>query len=168
MSGMSPRHKAMALAICVAACFAAAVVGMVPAASTTASPKAAWYRNLDKPSWTPPDWVFGPVWTVLYAMMAVSAWLVWQEGGFRKQRLPLALFIGQLVLNAAWTPIFFRCQLLGVAFFELAALWATLVATVIVFRRVRPAAAWLLVPYLLWVTYAGTLSFGIWQLNVNS
>ena len=161
MSEMTNRRNVIALLICVAVCFAAAAVG----APFTAEATASWYREIVRPAWTPPNWLFGPVWTLLYTLMAVSAWLVWLRGGFRKQRWPLRLFIGQLALNAAWTPLFFGLRRFDLASVEIVFLWCAIVATIVAFRRVRSAAAWLLVPYLFWVTYATTLSFGIWVLN---
>lgn len=124
-----------------------------------------WYALLKKPSWNPPAWVFGPVWTALYAMMAVAAWLVWRRGGFAAQRRPLALFLVQLVLNAAWTPLFFGLKQPGWAFTEIVLLWWAITATLIAFRRVSQAAAWLLAPYLAWVSFAAALNFTLWRLN---
>jgi translocator protein len=98
-------------------------------------------------------------------MMAVAAWLVWRQGGFAVQRLPLTLFIVQLALNAAWTPIFFGAQWFGVAMLEIVLLWCAILATMIAFRQTSPAAGWLMLPYFLWVSYASTLNAGIWWLN---
>src|SRR6187455_3253523 len=107
-----------------------------------------WYATLKKPSWNPPGWIFGPVWTVLYTMMAVAAWLVWQRGGFVAQRRSLGLFLVQLALNAAWTPLFFGLHRPGLAFAEIVCLWLAIAATLVAFRPVSRVAAWLLVPYL--------------------
>lgn len=126
---------------------------------------SGWYAELSKPAWNPPGWVFGPVWTALYAMMAVAAWLVWQRGGWRAQRGPLTLYVVQWALNALWTPLFFGLQRPGLAFAELLILLAAIGATVVAFRRVRPAAAWLLVPYALWGIFAAILNGTIWRLN---
>lgn len=126
---------------------------------------AAWYEGLVKPSWNPPGWLFGPVWTLLYTMMAVAAWLVWQRGGFAKQRWPLGLFLLQLVLNAAWTPLFFGLQRPNVAFGEIVLLWGAIAATIGSFVPVSRPAAWLLAPYLAWVSFAAFLNFTIWKLN---
>ena len=104
-----------------------------------------WYAALKKPAWNPPGWVFGPVWTALYTMMAVAAWLVWQRGGFATQRRPLVLFLAQLVLNATWTPLFFGLHRPGVAFAEILLLWLAIAWTLAAFWRVQRAAAWLLV-----------------------
>jgi translocator protein len=124
-----------------------------------------WYAGLHKPLWNPPAWVFGPAWTLLYMMMAVAAWLVWREGGWKKQRRALELFLLQWLLNALWTPLFFGMHRPGLAFAEITALWLVLAATLISFWRVRKAAGVLLVPYLAWVSFAAALNFTIWQLN---
>jgi tryptophan-rich sensory protein len=124
-----------------------------------------WYASLKKPAWNPPGWIFGPVWTALYTMMAVAAWRVWKCGGFTAQRRPLALFLVQLALNAAWTPLFFGLHRLGLAFAEMLLLWLAIAATLTEFYRVSRAAAWLLAPYLAWVSFAALLNFTLWRLN---
>lgn len=124
-----------------------------------------WYATLKKPSWNPPDWIFGPVWSALYTMMAVAAWLVWQRGGFVAQRRQLTLFLVQLALNALWTPLFFGLHRPGLAFAEIVMLWLAIAATLAAFRPVSRPAAWLLVPYLAWVTFAAVLNFTLWRLN---
>jgi translocator protein len=124
-----------------------------------------WYAALKKPSWNPPAWVFGPVWSALYTMMAVAAWLVWKTGGFAARRRPLGLFLVQLVLNAAWTPLFFGLHRPGVAFAEIILLWLAIAATLMAFRPVSSAAAWLLAPYLAWVGFAAALNGTLWRLN---
>jgi len=124
-----------------------------------------WYASLLKPAWNPPAWVFGPAWTVLYVSMAVAAWLVWREGGWKAQRPALGLFLVQWLLNALWTPLFFGMHRTGLAFAEIIALWLALAVTLVVFWRVRMAAGVLLVPYLAWVSFAAFLNFTIWRLN---
>jgi tryptophan-rich sensory protein len=124
-----------------------------------------WYATLKKPSWNPPDWIFGPVWSALYTMMAVAAWLVWKRGGFAAQRRPLTLFLVQLALNALWTPLFFGLHRPGLAFAEIVMLWLAIAATLAAFRPVSRPAAWLLVPYLAWVSFAAVLNFTLWRLN---
>lgn len=124
-----------------------------------------WYDTLAKPAWNPPDWIFGPVWTVLYAMMAVAAWMVWRRGGWRGQTYPLLLFVVQWALNALWTPLFFGLQEPGLAFGAIVLLWGALMATLHAFRRVRPAAALLLLPYAAWLTFAVFLNYAIWRMN---
>ncbi|MHB1038308.1 MAG: TspO/MBR family protein [Pirellulales bacterium] len=117
---------------------------------------------LTKPSWTPPGWLFGPVWSVLYLSMAVAAWLVWRKGN---AVMPLALFAVQLTFNAAWSWLFFGLHSPGMAFIDIVLLWAAIVATTIVFWRRSLVAGLLFVPYLAWVSFAGVLNFGIWRLN---
>ena len=134
-----------------------------------------WYRTLAKPAWTPPDAVFGPVWTTLYVLMGVAAWLVWKVGSVpnetregpvqRATWLPLGLFVLQLALNVGWSWIFFGQHRLGWAFAELVVLAAVVVVTAVAFYRVNRWAGWLLVPYLLWLAYAGALNFVIFRLN---
>ena len=124
-----------------------------------------WYFSLDKPAWTPPGWIFPPVWTALYAMMGVAAWLAWKERGWRGAAVPLALFVTQLLLNAAWSWFFFGLHRPGLALFDIGALWITILATIIAFWRVRPAAGALLVPYLAWVSFATVLNAEIWRRN---
>lgn len=131
----------------------------------TASSVGTWYQGLQKPSWTPPAWVFGPAWTLLYTLMAVAAWLVWRRGGTVSVRLPLVLFGVQLALNLAWSAIFFGARQPGWAVVELALLWCAVAATAAAFRRVSVVAAALLLPYLLWLSFAGALNLAVWRLN---
>ncbi|MBM3495793.1 MAG: tryptophan-rich sensory protein [Armatimonadetes bacterium] len=127
-----------------------------------------WYAALRKPAWTPPSWLFGPVWTALYLAMAVAAWLVWREGGVRVQALPLGLFAVQLALNGAWSWLFFGLQRPGAALVDTVALFALIVATAMAFRPVSPVAAALLLPYLGWVGFATALNGALWWLNRGS
>lgn len=124
-----------------------------------------WYMALQKPTWNPPAWIFGPVWTVLYLMMGVAAWLVWREGGWKTRQWPLGLFLIQLLLNAIWTPVFFRMHQIGLALANIALLWLLLGATLIAFWRVKIPAGLLLVPYLAWVSFASFLNFTLWRMN---
>jgi translocator protein len=140
--------------------FAASAVGAI--ASIEAR---SFYAGLVQPDWAPPGWLFGPVWTLLFAFMAVAAWLVWRSGGFHANRLSLILFLAQLVLNALWSWLFFAWQLGGMAFIDILLLWVLILATLVAFWRVRPLAGMLLVPYLLWVSFAAFLNYAIWQLN---
>lgn len=117
-----------------------------------------WYDALDKAPWNPPSWVFAPVWTTLYVLMALAAWFVWRRGGWQFQRRPLTLFVIQLALNFAWSPLFFAVRQPGLALLDLAALWLLLIWTLRAFALVQPLAAGLLVPYLAWVTYAASLN----------
>lgn len=141
-------------------CYAVALIGSV--ASLEAP---SFYARLDQPAWAPPAWVFGPVWTTLFAMMAVAAWLVWLDGGFARRRLALGLFVLQLVVNALWSWLFFAWQFGGLAFADIVLLWLLIAATIAAFWRSRPLAALLLLPYLAWVSFAGALNLSVWQLN---
>lgn len=120
-----------------------------------------WYADADKPSWVPPNWVFAPVWTVLYVMMAVAAWLIWRRHGARVARTALVLYFVQLALNAAWTPVFFGAERLGWGLVVILLLEVALVATIVAFHRLTPWVAWLLGPYLAWALYATTLNAGV-------
>jgi tryptophan-rich sensory protein len=157
-SSNHPPRPALALVGWLRLCFAAAAMGGL-------FMLGEWYASLKKPSWNPPAWVFGPVWTALYTMMAVAAWLVWKRGGFAAQRTPLILFLAQLALNAAWSPLFFGLHQPGLAFAEIVLLWLAIVGTITAVRPVSHAAAWLLAPYLAWVSFAAFLNFTLWRLN---
>lgn len=124
-----------------------------------------WYGELDKAPWTPPGWAFGVVWTILYILMAIAAWLVWRRGGFPANRLPLALYGVQLVFNALWSWIFFGLHLPGWALLDLALLLAALIATLVLFFRRSVVAGFCLVPYVLWGLYAFSLNAWIWWFN---
>lgn len=125
-----------------------------------------WNGSLNKPAWTPPNAVFAPVWTALYVMMGIAAWTVWRHRHYRRTTVPLLLFVFQLVLNSLWTYIFFGLHRTGFAFLEISLLWIVLLATLIGFWRVRPAAGVLMIPYIVWVSFASALNFEIWRLNV--
>lgn len=124
-----------------------------------------WYRTVAKPTWNPPNSVFGPVWTTLFVMMAVAAWLVWRPAGFIAAKVPLLLFTVQLALNVAWSWIFFGLHQPGWAFVEIVILWAAIAATLRAFFQRSQLAGWLLAPYLAWVSFAAVLNFAIWRLN---
>ena len=121
-----------------------------------------WYAKLKKPTFNPPNWVFGPAWTILYALQGVAAYLVFQTSGIG---FALGAFIIQLLLNALWTPLFFGAQRLGAAFAELIVLLIFIIATIILFFGISVIAAWLMVPYALWTVFATALNYKIWQLN---
>ena len=125
----------------------------------------SFYQQLVLPEWAPPSSLFGPVWTVLYALMGISAWLVWRVDGFLAARVALSLFLIQLALNALWSWVFFTWYLGGLAFANILLLWILIVATLIAFWRVQVLGGVLLVPYLLWVSFASALNYTIWQLN---
>lgn len=150
-----------ALGLFVVGCLIVGAVGGL----LTASSVDTWYPTLDTPSWNPPNSVFGPVWMLLYVMMAVSAWLVWRRRGSDGSRAAMAAFAVQLALNTAWSAIFFGLRQPGWAALEIVLLWLAIVATILAFFRVSRAAAWLLVPYLGWVSFATALNVAIWRLN---
>lgn len=124
-----------------------------------------WYAALVKPEWTPPSGVFAPVWTTLYIMMGVAAWLVWRRRGERRVAGPLGLFVAQLCLNALWSYLFFGLHLPAVAALEIVILFVLIVVCAAAFGRVRPAAGLLLVPYVVWVAFASALNIALWRLN---
>ncbi|MDZ4198862.1 MAG: TspO/MBR family protein [Kiritimatiellia bacterium] len=140
--------------------FVAAALG--GAASAQAG---AFYGLLAQPSWAPPGWLFGPVWSVLYALMGVSAGLVWRKRGLRGARFALGLYLVQLAANALWSWLFFAWRLGAIAFVEILVLWVLVLATLLVFRKIRPIAGWLLLPYLAWITFAAALAHAVWKLN---
>ena len=125
-----------------------------------------WYAGLVKPELNPSNWIFAPVWTALFALMGIAAFLVWKRGlASRDVRIALAIFIGQLALNTLWSIIFFGLHSPGAAFIEIIFLWLVILATIIVFAKISKPAAWLLAPYILWVSFAAYLNFAIWSLN---
>ena len=124
-----------------------------------------WYAALEKPSWNPPNSVFAPVWTTLYVLMGVAAWLVWRRVGVSRRRAALGLFLFQLVLNALWSYLFFGVRSPGFALVEIVFLWGAIVATTIAFWRVSRPAGLLLMPYLAWVGFAAALNLQLWRLN---
>lgn len=158
MPTVSKRRDIWALAGWIVLTFSAAASGVFVATG-------GWYAGLAKPSWNPPGELFGPVWTLLYAMMAVAAWLVWREGGWKAQKPALRWYLVQWALNALWTPIFFGLHRPGLAFVEILILDLAVLATLMAFWRVRQAAGLLLVPYALWVAFATVLNVTIWRLN---
>lgn len=146
-----------ALAGWLAASFAAAALGAV---ATRQAPE--FYAQLARPDWAPPGWLFGPVWTVLYAMMGIAAWRVWRKAGFGSA---LYLFLAQLALNALWSWLFFAWRLGAAAFAEVVVLWALIAATLAAFLRIDRLAGALLVPYLAWVSFAAALTYAVWRAN---
>ncbi len=151
----------VALVLFVAASFAAAGLGSL----WTARSVKTWYREIVKPSWTPPAALFGPVWTILYLLMAVAAWLVWRQGGFAAHREALGLYFLQLALNAIWSGLFFGLRRPGWALAEIVLLWLAIAATLAAFLPVSAWAAALLAPYLAWVSFATVLNAAIYRLN---
>ena len=137
----------------------------VPSSRYDARATTTFYQQLVRPDWAPPAWLFAPVWTVLYSLIGVAAWLVWRVGGFRAARTALTLFLVQLVVNALWSWLFFGWHLGGLALADILVLWVLIVATIVAFWRVAPLAGALLIPYLLWVSFAAALNHSVWQLN---
>ena len=157
---MSTRKQVVGLAAWLIVSFMAAAIG--GAATIQAGP---FYTQLLRPDWAPPPTIFGPVWTVLYVLMGIAAWLVWRVGGFRAARPALTLFLVQLALNALWSWLFFGWHRGALAFADILLLLALIVVTLLAFWRIRPLAGVLLVPYLLWVSFASALNYSVWQLN---
>lgn len=160
MSLLPRSRQILGLAMSVALALVAAGFGAV--ASVEA---ASFYATLARPAWAPPAWLFGPAWSFLYLSMAFAAWLVWRDGGLAARRVPLALYLAQLAVNALWSWLFFAWHLGGVACGDIAVLWVLITATLLGFWRVRPLAGALLVPYLAWVTFAAALCYRTWKLN---
>jgi tryptophan-rich sensory protein len=154
----APAWQWVVLLAWVVFCFAAAssAVWIMP---------GEWYASLRKPTWNPPSWLFGPVWSTLYLMMAIAAWLVWREGGWAKHSRALSWFVGQWLLNALWTPLFFGLHRPDLALVEIVVFWGVLAFVVQLFWKIRPLAGALLVPYLAWVSFATVLNATLWWLN---
>jgi tryptophan-rich sensory protein len=153
---------AVVLAVLVIVCLGVGFIG----SATTVQNIPTWFANLNKPFFAPPNWLFGPVWTLLYIFMGVAAFLVWQKGIKNNSvRVALLIFLVQLILNAVWTPLFFGLHWLLIAFIELVVLWLFILWNIITFYRVSPAAGLILLPYILWVSFASVLNFSIWWLN---
>ena len=143
-----------ALLVFIAACTAAALTGVF-------FKPGQWYENLAKPPWRPPNWLFGPAWTILYAMIAISGWMVWKASSWPAVAPAIAVYVIQLLLNAGWSPLFFGLRRPDLAFYELLLLWSSILATILMFMPISQTAALLLVPYLCWVTFAGALNRSI-------
>jgi translocator protein len=151
------------LVVSILICLAAGASGAI---FTTGKGLDDWYGQLNKPWFNPPNWVFGPVWIVLYILMGVAAFLAWQKGSDRRLvRIALALFVLQLVLNALWTPLFFGWHWIGMALVEIVVLWLAILATIAAFHRVSLPAALCLYPYIGWVSFAAFLNGSLWWLN---
>jgi tryptophan-rich sensory protein len=153
-------EQVLALAGWLLLTFTAAAAGAV--ASVDAG---SFYAELNRPGWAPPGALFGPVWTVLYLLMGVAAWLVWRMHGFGRARIVLSLFVVQLAANALWTWLFFVWRLGGAAFVEIVVLWVLIAGTMAAFWRLYKPAAVLLLPYLAWVSFACALTWSTWRLN---
>lgn len=153
-----PARDAAGLVAFAVLCFGVSILGGRVASTAFAD----WYTDLAKPAWTPPGWAFGPIWTVLYTLMAVAGWMVWREG---RSRIAVLLYFLQLALNAVWPWIFFGLRRLDWAFYDIVAMAVATLATIVAFYAVRRRAALLLVPYFVWVLFAGSLSLAVWRLN---
>jgi tryptophan-rich sensory protein len=144
------------------------VANVATAASGAIFMPGQWYERLNHPSFRPPNWLFGPVWTVLYCMIAASGYLVWREAGWSGAAFAFAVYFVHLVLNFAWSWLFFGKRRPDWAFYEVIALWLSIVATIAVFAPHSATAAWLLVPYLAWVSFAAFLNWTLWRLNKDA
>lgn len=154
--------KAIGVVVSVTICELAGIVGSV--FTTPSIP--GWYAGLAKPSFNPPNWIFGPVWTALYAMMGVAAYLIYEKGLKRKEvKRALAVFAAQLLLNALWSIVFFGAHMILAAAVVIVLLWAGILASILLFRPISKAAAWLLLPYILWVSFATALNVSLYFLN---
>jgi tryptophan-rich sensory protein len=160
MPSASISRQALGLLGWLLSTFAAAAVGAVASADA-----GAFYSQLSRPGWAPPGWLFAPVWTLLYFLMGVAAWIVWRKHGLKGGRTGLALYVIQLAANALWTWLFFVWHQGALAFVEILLLWCLIVATVVSFWRLSAVAGLLLVPYLVWVTFACALTLSTWTLN---
>jgi tryptophan-rich sensory protein len=141
------------------------VLALAAAASGAIFKPGSWYKALAKPPWRPPDWLFGPVWMILYGMMAFAAWLVYEAAGFAGAGTALGIYLVHLLLNAGWSAVFFGMKSPGWGLVEVIGLWASILATIVAFLPVDTTAGLLLLPYLAWVSFAAVLNFRIWQLN---
>lgn len=146
------------LIACILITFGAASLGAL-------SQPDAWYASLQRPPLAPPNWIFGPVWTTLYLLMALAAAIVWIQAGWRAAKLPLAIYLVQLALNAAWSPLFFGLHRPDLALLDIVLIWVGILVTMWAFARHSRLAAALLVPYLAWVSFATYLNAGFWWLN---
>ena len=161
MQGRGRIVELAALVLFVALCLGIGAMG----GWVTATSVQTWYPALAKPSFTPPNAVFGPVWTALYILMGIAAWRIWRAADRDTARGPLVLFAFQLALNLGWSVVFFGLREIGAAVVVIAALGLAIVTTVLAFRRIDRLAALLLLPYLLWVVFAAVLNVAIWRLN---
>jgi tryptophan-rich sensory protein len=162
--GRNARPNWITLVGFVGLALAAGAVGLLASPMHSAA-TGAWYAALSKPPWVLPDAWFGRIWTVLYCLMGCAAWLVSGERYHQRRNAALAAYVVQLLLNAAWAPLFFGARNAGLGLFVIVALWLAIIWTIREFAPVRPAAAWLLAPYLIWVTFAMALNFSIWRRN---
>lgn len=154
--------RSFSLIFSVLLCELAGIIGSL----FTAPAIPVWYASLERPSFAPPEWVFGPVWTTLFALMGIALFLVWEQARHQKKgKVAIGAFVVQLLLNTFWSVLFFGFRSPGAAFGEIFFLWAAIAVTIVAFARISKTAAWLLVPYLLWVSFAAYLNYAIWILN---
>lgn len=139
-----------------------AIAGIFTAQATT-----TWYASLNRPSFNPPNWIFGPVWTILYILMGISLFLIWKEEASKERNIALLVFFLQLVLNFAWSFLFFYFHNLGLAFVEIVILWISIFIMLVLFYKINPIASYINIPYLLWVTFAAVLNASYFWLNKN-
>jgi translocator protein len=158
---LSRTQQAVGLIIWLALCFATSAIGAIASVSAK-----GFYAQVVRPSWAPPGWLFGPVWTTLFICMAVAAWLVWRAVPHHRLRtIALSVFVAQLAVNALWSWLFFAWRMGGAAFVDVMVLWLMIAATIALFWRISRVAAALLAPYLLWVSFAAVLNWTLWQTN---
>ena len=155
---MSTLRSALGAVVILTVTLAAGLIG-------SQFPVGEWYASLAKPTWSPPNSIFGPVWGVLYLVIALSAWLVWRKSGLAAAAIPFGLFALQLILNGAWSWLFFGRHQIGLALIEILVLWLAILGTTIAFWRLNTLSGVLMLPYLLWVTFASALNLAIWRLN---
>jgi benzodiazapine receptor len=154
-------HDVLGLVAFLVLCLAVSGIG----AAVTATSVGTWYQVLHKPAFNPPDWIFAPVWTTLYILMAIAGWRVWRRAGFETGRKALTVFVAQLALNLAWSFIFFGQQRIGLALIEIVILLLAIIATAVLFWRIDRWAGVLFLPYVLWVAFATVLNASLWWLN---
>lgn len=156
------KHDVIGTLVAIGLCQAAGLIGSL----FTTHAIDTWYASLVTPSVSPPNWVFAPVWTTLFTLMGIAAYLVWREGiSKRRVQIALVVFVVQLILNLLWSVLFFGTHSLVGALIEVILLWGAILATIVSFATVSRLAAWLLVPYLLWVSFAAYLTYSFWVLN---
>jgi tryptophan-rich sensory protein len=152
----------ISLIVAIITCQAAGIVGSI----FTASKIPTWYKGLIKPALNPPSWVFGPVWTTLYLLMGIALYIIWKKGlSTEGVKFALTIFAVQLILNALWSIVFFNMENLGLALINIVLMWISILWTIVLFYRLSPTAGLLLIPYILWVSFASYLNYAIWTLN---
>lgn len=152
----------ISLIVAIITCEAAGIVGSI----FTASKIPTWYKGLMKPALNPPSWVFGPVWTTLYLLMGIALYIIWKKGlSTEGVKFALTIFAVQLILNALWSIVFFNMENLGLALINIVLMWLSILWTIVLFYRLSPTAGLLLIPYILWVSFASYLNYAIWTLN---